>query len=66
MTPNQTMMPPDTQIGTPPALGFVTLERSHAQALLNILKRTSRASAVENDWILHTIDTLTSQLARNH
>lgn len=61
---NNTLTPNDSQIGTAPALGSVTLTRHHAQALVNILKRTSRASSVENDWILHTIDTLTEQLAR--
>jgi len=65
MTMN-TLTAPNSEKATPPALGSVTLSVEHARVLVDILKRTSRASSIENDWILHTIDTLAAQLARKH
>lgn len=52
----------DSKESKPPAL--VKLDVRHAMMLSDILKRTARASSIENDWILHTIDVIDAQLAR--
>lgn len=58
-----TTTPHDTAFRTPPSPRIVVLNEQHARALRDILKRTSRASHIENDWILHTIDVIDSQLS---
>lgn len=50
--------------GAPQSLQFVALSKRHAEMLSDILKRTHRASSVEQDWLLLTIDVIDSQLAK--
>ena len=52
----------DSKESKPPAL--VQLELRHAFMLSEILKRTHRASRVEQDWLLHTIEVIDAQLKR--
>ena len=54
----------DSAQGAPQSLQFVRMDKRHAEMLSDILKRTHRASAVEQDWLLHTIDVIDSQLAQ--
>ena len=64
------LMQNKSQMGTvskeskPPALSVIALDKRHASMLSDILKRTHRASSVEQDWLLHTIDVIDAQLAR--
>lgn len=52
----------DSKESKPPAL--VKLDVRHALMLSDILKRTHRASSVEQDWLLHTIEVIDAQLKR--
>ena len=54
---------PDSAQSAPQSLQKVTLSRRHAEQLRDILKRTHRASSVEQDWLLHTIDVIDTQLS---
>ena len=63
MTQTATKKPTDTAFAPPLSLRSVTLNERHAHALLDILKRTHRASSVEQDWILHTIEVIATQLS---
>lgn len=60
---NKSQVATGSKESKPPALSVV-LDKRHASMLCDILKRTHRASSVEQDWLLHTIDVIDAQLAR--